>query len=109
MHTAQDVKKRLSDMSARCDLALEVIGERNERIDELEADVADMRSIFHSQLEVRVLFEACACIQNQCCSTAMTRMLCAVLCCAVHAYVAHSLACAPPSAMQTLKSVRPDE
>jgi hypothetical protein len=50
----------------------------------LEADVADMRSIFHSQLEVRVLIEACGCIQNQFCSTAMTRMLCcAALCCAV--------------------------
>lgn len=36
------------------DLSLEIIGERNEKVDELEADIADMKAIFREQLEVAV-------------------------------------------------------
>jgi len=32
-------------------LALEMIGERNERVEELEADVAEMRAVFRSSLD----------------------------------------------------------
>ena len=31
-------------------MALELLGERNERIDQLEDDIRDMKHIFHSQL-----------------------------------------------------------
>jgi hypothetical protein len=32
-------------------VALEIIGERSLRIEELEADIMDMKGIFHAQLE----------------------------------------------------------
>lgn len=42
----------LQDLTARYDVALELLGERNELIDKLEEDIADMKSIFHSQLSL---------------------------------------------------------
>jgi hypothetical protein len=34
----------------RCELALELLGERNEAVEQLQEDIADMRAIFHAQL-----------------------------------------------------------
>ncbi len=53
VRAAQDLKKGFEDMRRRCDMALELLGERNERIEQLEEDIRDMRQIFHAQLEVR--------------------------------------------------------
>jgi flagellar motor switch protein FliG len=36
------------------EVAMEIIGERSIRIEELEADIVDMKAIFHSQLEEAV-------------------------------------------------------
>jgi hypothetical protein len=36
------------------EVALEIIGERSIRIEELEADILDMKGIFHTQLEEAV-------------------------------------------------------
>lgn len=36
------------------DVAVEIIGERSLRIEELEDDIADMKAIFHAQLEEAV-------------------------------------------------------
>lgn len=41
----------LKDYQHRLSLALELLGERNERIQELEEDVGEMKRIFHQQLE----------------------------------------------------------
>ncbi|GFH06581.1 TMF_TATA_bd domain-containing protein, partial [Haematococcus lacustris] len=51
---ARQLQKALAQVQTRCDVALELLGERNERIEQLEDDIADMRSIFHSQLELVV-------------------------------------------------------
>ena len=39
------------DQEGRYEMALELLGERNERIDQLEDDIRDMKHIFHMQLE----------------------------------------------------------
>jgi hypothetical protein len=36
---------------SQLDVALEIIGERSLRIEELEEDIHDMKSIFHAQLD----------------------------------------------------------
>lgn len=36
------------------DVAVEIIGERSLRIEELEDDIADMKAIFHAQLDEAV-------------------------------------------------------
>jgi len=41
----------LKEYQYRLSLALELLGERNERIQELEEDVGEMKRIFHQQLE----------------------------------------------------------
>ena len=33
-------------------MALELLGERNERVDQLEDDILEMKGIFHAQLEL---------------------------------------------------------
>lgn len=38
-------------LHVQLEVAMEIIGERSLRIEELEADIADMKSIFHAQLE----------------------------------------------------------
>ena len=40
----------LQEQEARYEMALELLGERNETIDQLEDDIRDMKHIFHSQL-----------------------------------------------------------
>ena len=40
-------------------MALELLGERNERIDQLEDDILDMKQIFHTQLSALVDQLAC--------------------------------------------------
>lgn len=41
---------RLQGLRARHDMALELLGERNERVEVLEEDVREMKHIFHTQL-----------------------------------------------------------
>ena len=40
----------MQDWEAKYDMALELLGERNERVDQLEDDILEMKSIFHAQL-----------------------------------------------------------
>ena len=42
------------DVQAKHSLLLEVLGERHERVEQLEEDVRDMKAIFHQQLNVAV-------------------------------------------------------
>lgn len=37
--------------AVQLDVAVEIIGERSLRIEELEEDIADMKAIFHAQLD----------------------------------------------------------
>lgn len=39
-------------MEKRYEMALELLGERNEYVDKLEDDIREMKSIFHSQLSL---------------------------------------------------------
>lgn len=41
-------------LEARHNVALEILGERNERVETLEDDVREMKHIFHSQLSALV-------------------------------------------------------
>ena len=41
-------------LQARHDMALELLGERNERVEALEDDIREMKHIFHSQLSALV-------------------------------------------------------
>ena len=54
------------DQEGRYEMALELLGERNERIDQLEDDIRDMKHIFHVQLEglVEQLAHAQRCQQD---------------------------------------------
>lgn len=38
-------------LSVQLEVAVEIIGERSLRIEELEEDIADMKGIFHTQLD----------------------------------------------------------
>jgi hypothetical protein len=38
-------------LSVQLEVAVEIIGERSLRIEELEEDIADMKAIFHAQLD----------------------------------------------------------
>jgi len=42
----------LQEQEQRHDTALELLGERNERVDQLEADIAEMKQIFHEQISM---------------------------------------------------------
>ncbi|GAX84327.1 hypothetical protein CEUSTIGMA_g11749.t1 [Chlamydomonas eustigma] len=48
------LRQQLEHMSKRVDVALELLGERNERVEQLEGDIAEMKKIFHHQLELVV-------------------------------------------------------
>lgn len=40
------------ECQARYDMALELLGERNELVDKLEDDIREMKEIFHGQLSL---------------------------------------------------------
>ena len=40
------------ELEKRYEMALELLGERNEYVDKLEDDIREMKSIFHSQLSL---------------------------------------------------------
>ena len=42
----------LQEQDQRYETALELLGERNERVDQLEEDIAEMKQIFHDQISV---------------------------------------------------------
>lgn len=46
------LEAELAETKKRLDVALEVLGERNERVEMLEEDIKDMKEIFHQQLAV---------------------------------------------------------
>lgn len=46
----QSLHQAFQDQEAKLHMALELLGERNERIDQLEDDIRDMKHIFHTQL-----------------------------------------------------------
>ena len=49
MH-ANDQRFVIQALKLEHDLALELLGERNERVDSLEDDIQEMKHIFHTQL-----------------------------------------------------------
>lgn len=42
----------VQEQGQRYDTALELLGERNERVDQLEEDIAEMKQIFHEQISM---------------------------------------------------------
>lgn len=44
----------VAELQRQMDLAMEAIGERSARVQELEEDIVDMKEIFHRQLEEAV-------------------------------------------------------
>ena len=42
----------LQEQDRRYETALELLGERNEQVDQLEEDIAEMKEIFHDQLSM---------------------------------------------------------
>lgn len=42
----------IQELGQRYDTALELLGERNERVDQLEEDIAEMKQIFHGQISM---------------------------------------------------------
>lgn len=42
----------LQDLQHRYTMALELLGERNERVEQLEEDINEMKQIFHTQLDL---------------------------------------------------------
>lgn len=42
----------MQDLGERYDTVLELLGERNENVDQLEEDIADMKQIFHQQISM---------------------------------------------------------
>ncbi|GAB4819793.1 hypothetical protein N2152v2_006839 [Parachlorella kessleri] len=51
---AAALKRHMEQLQAKHSLLLEVLGERHERVEQLEEDVRDMKAIFHQQLNVAV-------------------------------------------------------
>ncbi|KAL4518019.1 hypothetical protein Ndes2526A_g02383 [Nannochloris sp. 'desiccata'] len=49
---AATLEKQLTLVTKKLDIALEVLGEKNERVEVLEEDIRDMKAIFHEQLAV---------------------------------------------------------
>jgi hypothetical protein len=47
---ATNLQKQLVLVTNKLDVALEVLGEKNERVEALEEDIRDMKAIFHEQL-----------------------------------------------------------
>ncbi|KAJ3009444.1 hypothetical protein HKX48_007932, partial [Thoreauomyces humboldtii] len=50
LESLQTAEKEREDLSTRHAAALELLGERTERVEELQADIADMKVIFKQQL-----------------------------------------------------------
>eukprot|EP00850_Spirogloea_muscicola_P021890 SM000266S09835 [mRNA] locus=s266:27234:33110:- [translate_table: standard] len=48
------MEKELTELRQRHDMALVIIGERNERADELEADMADVKALFREQVNLMI-------------------------------------------------------
>eukprot|EP00775_Hariotina_reticulata_P007626 gene7626-7828_t len=48
---AEQLKQKHAELENKLHVAIEIIGERSLRIEELEADIMDMKAIFHAQLE----------------------------------------------------------
>eukprot|EP00842_Homolaphlyctis_polyrhiza_P001608 jgi/Hompol1/2448/HPOL_001524-RA len=48
---AAETELRLSDLTKRYNTALEILGEKTERVDELQADIDDMKIVFKKQVE----------------------------------------------------------
>lgn len=42
----------VQELEQRYDTALELLGERNENVDQLEEDIAEMKQIFHEQISM---------------------------------------------------------
>ncbi len=42
----------LQEQQQRYNTALELLGEKNEKVDQLEEDIAEMKQIFHEQISV---------------------------------------------------------
>ncbi len=42
----------LQEQHQRYNTALELLGEKNEKVDQLEEDIAEMKQIFHEQISV---------------------------------------------------------
>jgi chromosome segregation ATPase len=49
--SAEGARQQRQELERRVDVALELLGERNERIEQLEDDIAEMKGIFREQLE----------------------------------------------------------
>lgn len=49
-----ELQGRLAEFEEHHGVALELLGERNERVEQLELDIVEMKDIFHQQLEVCV-------------------------------------------------------
>ncbi|GMH35469.1 hypothetical protein BSKO_03337 [Bryopsis sp. KO-2023] len=49
-----DRQSELAELQNRHDVALELLGERNEKVEQLELDIVEMKDIFHQQLQVCV-------------------------------------------------------
>jgi len=49
---AATLEKQLTLVTPKLDVALEVLGEKNERVEVLEEDIRDMKAIFHDQLAI---------------------------------------------------------
>ncbi|BDA46997.1 probable TATA element modulatory factor [Coccomyxa sp. Obi] len=48
----RELERELKECQARYDMALELLGERNEHVDKLEDDIREMKEIFHGQLSL---------------------------------------------------------
>eukprot|EP00897_Mesotaenium_endlicherianum_P010709 jgi/Mesen1/9667/ME000671S09019 len=48
------LKKELEELQKRHDMALIIIGERNERVEELEADLADVKTLYREQMSMLI-------------------------------------------------------
>ncbi|KAK9807806.1 hypothetical protein WJX72_009986 [[Myrmecia] bisecta] len=46
----RELEAAVQAAAAKCAMALELLGERNERVEQLEEDIRDMKAIFHEQL-----------------------------------------------------------
>mmetsp|Transcript_18990 Transcript_18990/g.52955 ORF Transcript_18990/g.52955 Transcript_18990/m.52955 type:complete len:620 (+) Transcript_18990:307-2166(+) len=53
-NSARQLKEEKEVLQRKMDICLEILGERNERIEQLQDDIVDMKRIFHEQLNVCV-------------------------------------------------------
>lgn len=62
---AEGLEVRVRELEAQQGIALELLGERNERVECLEEDIAEMKRIFREQLELAAVQLTSACANNQ--------------------------------------------